>query len=84
MKVLLWGVCCITAVIASISFRLNKEVHYLRNQNIILQEKIEKAQENVVLLQRYSIAFDSLEKTHPKIAQQFDILINAVSPASYR
>ena len=56
-------------------------INYLK---IILQEKIEKAQENVVLLQRYSIAFDSLEKTHPKIAQQFDILINAVSPASYR
>jgi hypothetical protein len=84
MKLLLWIVCCITAVISSVCFKLNKEVHYLRYQNIALKEKIERAEANAHLLKQYEIIFDSIEKSHPKIASKFDLSVTSVTPASHR
>jgi hypothetical protein len=78
MKIVLWIVCCVTAAISSICFRLNKEVRYLRTQNINLQSKIEESLYNEDLLQKYEMAFNTLKKEDSTIEGRWDLLVNGI------
>jgi len=84
MKSLLWGVCCLCAVLAYFTFHLNKENAKLKKENTsLVNTHALCSNENAVCqenLDRYHIAFETIKKKYPKISFQYDLLINGISP----
>ena len=82
MKVLLWGVCCLTAFFGYMVFHLRTEKRTLEKENFMLKNKVVLYQQESTLCQeslnRYETAFNTLKKQDRTIVNRWDLLINGI------